>query len=166
MSEIFGTDDFVNSILKIHEKIPELHVVFLGDNEDMKKYIEKSFSGKKISYTITGTIYHSKVLDYLKSSDMVCSVGKLTQGIFPLEAWVFEKPVIGFGDVDEIKIDDGENGLLSKMGDIEHLSKNILKLYQDSSLRIKLGKNGRKKIEKEYQKENRIQDILKAYENI
>ena len=163
--ELFGIDDFVNAILAIHEKIPELYLVFLGE-DNIKNHIKKNLNEKKIMYRITGKICHPKVLDYLKSSDIVCSVGKITQGIFPLEAWACEKPVIGFSDVDEVKITDQENGLLSKMGDIEHLSNNILRLYRDSSLRKQLGKNGRKKIEKDYQKANRIDDILKAYQAI
>jgi len=162
MSELFGTDDFVKAILKIHEKISELYVVFLGDG-DMRNYIEMNLSEKEILYRITGTISHSSVLDYLKSSDIVCSLGKISHGIFPLEAWAYEKPVIGFGNVDELKIDNGVNGLLSETGNVENLSKNILKLYHEPSLKKEFGRNGRKKIDREYKKENRIRDILEAY---
>ncbi len=71
-------------------------------------------------------------------------------GIVYLEAWLYEKPVIGAdaGGVPEV-IDADQNGFLVKFGDVETLAARILQLLDDPELARKFGENGRAKVLRE-----------------
>ncbi len=160
--EEYGVFDFVNAVLKIHEKIPNLFVAFLGPGD--KNNLKIKMSKKNINYKIYGNVLHSELLNYLEVSDLVCNTSFAGQGIFTMESWAFSKPVIGY-NIGEVKIENEVTGLVCEPGNIEQLSKLILKLYQDEVLRKKLGENGKKKLDESYSKEKRIQDIFDVFYN-
>ena len=160
--EMYGVKDFVDAIVKMHQKIPNLFVICIGEG-NMKGYVRQNFEEINIGYRITGKISHSDVITNLKACDVVCNNGYVSQGIFALEAFVCGKPVIGYDSIEEIKVEDGVTGLLSKIGDVNNLSELIIRLYEDPNLRKKLGTNARKKVETDFSKEKRIKDILTAY---
>ena len=162
LKNLYGAEDFAKAILIIHDKIPELFVVCIGDG-DMKNYLRESFEKHNIKFRFTGKIPNSGVTEFLKACDIVCNLGYAGQGIFTLEAWSCAKPVIGYANVGEVKIEDKITGLLTEKGNVKKISELILQMYEDLNLRKKLGLNGRKKLEVNYSKEKRISKILSLY---
>lgn len=162
LKKIYGLDDFVNAILLIKEDIPDLFVICIGDGE-LKNHVVKIFEKEKLRYKITGKIPQLEVIKHLMTCDIICNPGHVGQGIFTLESFSCSKPVIGYEDVNEVKIENNVTGLLTKSGNIKEFADLLLQLYQDSSLRKELGVNARRMIENQYSKDNRIKDILAAY---
>ena len=62
-----------------------------------------------------------------------------------LEAQAFGLPIVSFqckcGPLDVIE--DGKTGFLIKDGDIQELANGIIRLIEDSTLRVKMGQAGR-----------------------
>ena len=85
-------------------------------------------------------------------------------GLIYTEAWQYEKCVIGSrtGGVPEV-VQDGVNGLLAEPDDAGTLKDALLKLINDNDLRIKLGKEGRKRLETELSSEVMTENTIKWY---
>lgn len=68
-------------------------------------------------------------------------------GLVLLEAWIHETPVIGAqaGGVASV-ISDGEDGLLTRFGDVPALAAAIRRLATDSALNKQLGEQGKRKV--------------------
>ncbi len=162
LSKTYGALDFAKAVVKVRSYINNLLVICIGKGDE-KKQVKELFDKNNINYKFTGGVQNSEVINFLSLSDVVCNLGYSSQGIFTLEAFSCGKPVIGWNDVDEIKIKDGVTGLLMKSGDIDELSKTIIKLYNDPDLRKKLGDKAREVVETEYSKNNRIAQIISAY---
>jgi len=162
IKEVYGIKDFVDAILLIKNEISNLVVICLGIG-DQEEYVKKKFNENGIKFIMPGKIPREVFINYIKACDLICIPGFITQGIFALEAFACSKPTIGYTDIHEIKIEDQITGQLIKKGDFQSMSKAVIRLYKDPSLRMLLGKNARKKVETYYTKKNRINDILRAY---
>jgi glycosyltransferase involved in cell wall biosynthesis len=84
-----------------------------------------------------------------------------------LEAMAAGIPVIapGMAGFPEI-IEDGFNGFLFNPGDAEDLAKKIKLLWNDPDLRVRLGENGRKKLETQYSPEVYYRKLMAVYEQV
>jgi glycosyltransferase involved in cell wall biosynthesis len=60
-------------------------------------------------------------------------------------------------------VEDGENGFLVKLGDVQGLIDSILKLAKDRDLRIRMGEKGREMIE-DYSLENVLEEMVEIYD--
>lgn len=88
-------------------------------------------------------------------------------GIVYLEAWLYDKPVIGAnaGGVPEV-IDDGENGFLVKFGDVGAIAARITQLLDDRSLATRLGARGHKKVLDSMTWEQQYLQVRALYESL
>lgn len=68
------------------------------------------------------------------------------------------------GNIDAIK--DGETGILFRPGDINQLTDGLSMLVRDKSLRTKLGSQGRRYIEQNFDREKVCDNLLTFYRNI
>lgn len=86
---------------------------------------------------------------------------------FLLEAASMGKPVIttdvpGCRDI----VENGENGILVPIKDVESLFKAVIKLINNYELRKKMGEISRKKAEKEFDEKIVIEQTLKVYDRL
>lgn len=90
-----------------------------------------------------------------------------TAGIVYLEAWLYDKPVIGAnaGGVPEI-ISDGATGYLVPFGDVEQLADRIARLLSDPALRARLGAAGHAAVLREHTWDAKIARISAIYERL
>lgn len=98
-----------------------------------------------------GFISDQEKRDLLAACDLFAMPSRTDSfGIVYLEAWLYEKPVIGAdaGGVPEV-IDAAQNGFLVKFGDVETLAAHIVQLLDDSALAKKMGEHGRAKVLRE-----------------
>lgn len=98
-----------------------------------------------------GFISQQEKTDLLAACDVFAMPSRTDSfGIVYLEAWLYDKPVIGAdaGGVPEV-IDANQNGFLVKFGDVEALAARITELLDDRSLARRLGENGRAKVQRE-----------------
>ena len=84
-----------------------------------------------------------------------------------LESFQFSRPVIATaaGGTPEL-IEDGENGLLPPPKNPEEFANAILRLSRDPKLREKLGRNGKKFLDKLPTWDDLARDIHEIYEDI
>ena len=149
--------------LKLAKKIPEVDFWMMGgptSDIDFYNYIKKE-AEKINNLTFLGPIPYKKINNYYDKSSIFINTSN-SEG-FPntfLEAWGHNIPVISIGfDPDEI-ICKNNLGFHSK--DFNQLVKDTKKLIENQKLRIEMGKNGRKYVEKEHD----IDKLIKKYINI
>ncbi len=114
-----------------------------------------------------GRLSHEDMLSLYRAVDVVVlpSVGPEALSRVPLEAAVAERPTIGAraGGIPE-EIVDGETGLLVERGDADALARGILQLLEDDDLRMKLGRNARHFVAKQFDPDAIVRLLLDVYE--
>ncbi len=114
-----------------------------------------------------GRLGHDELLSLYSVVDLVVlpSVGPEALSRVPLEAAVAERPTIGarVGGIPE-EIVDGKTGLLVERGDADALARSILQLLEDDDLRMKLGRNARQFVAKQFDPDVIVRSLLDVYE--
>lgn len=88
-------------------------------------------------------------------------------GIVYLEAWLYDKPVIGAdaGGVPEV-INDGVDGFLVKFGDVDAIAARILELLRDRALARQMGEAGHRKVLRTLTWEQQYVQVRELYEKL
>jgi glycosyltransferase involved in cell wall biosynthesis len=81
-----------------------------------------------------------------------------------LEAAAMAKPIITSETVGcrEV-VEDGVNGFLVPVKNVQALTKAMIHLLQDSALRERMGKAGRVKVEQEFEERSVIKKVMESY---
>ncbi len=115
-----------------------------------------------------GRIPSTKMADYFALCDVTLATSMYSnKNRSCQEAMACAKPVIAFnsGGTKSI-IRDGKTGLLADPGNIQALSRQIIKLYADENLRLELGSNARLSILENNSWEKRIKMELAVYKSL
>jgi glycosyltransferase involved in cell wall biosynthesis len=86
-------------------------------------------------------------------------------GLVFLEAMAMKKPVVALdsGGAPEV-VEHGKSGLLSRPGDLETLSKNLLTLLRSPALGSRMGEYGRQRVEARFTGNRMAEDTATVYE--
>ncbi len=81
-----------------------------------------------------------------------------------LEALALARPVVStsVGGIPEV-VEDGREGFLSPVGNVEGLASSVLNLLEDKKLREHMGNQGAEKVEKEFHLKHRISEVERLY---
>lgn len=147
----------------------QLSMVIYGEGsqkEELLQLIRKCGLENKI--VLKGRIPNDKVPETLDKFDIFCALSQLDSesfGVAVVEAMSMEKPVI-VSDVDGFKevVADQETGYIVKRDNIDDIVVKLEELVLDSSLRRKMGVNGRKRVEELYDWEENVELLLSLYE--
>jgi glycosyltransferase involved in cell wall biosynthesis len=84
-----------------------------------------------------------------------------------LEAYAYGKPVIGsrVGGIPEM-IEPGRTGLLFTPGEADELAECLRMLWQDRSLRSKMGRAARERVQKEFSSEAHYEQLMDLYSTL
>lgn len=129
----------------------QLHLV--GDGPD-RRWLENyaRHLGLASSIVFEGWIDEAKLMALYSSADIFV-LSSLAEGIpmVLIEAMALEKPCVAprIAGIPEL-IDHGADGLLFAVADVEDLSQQIRTLLQSTELRLRMGKQGRQKVLREY----------------
>lgn len=169
-----GVVELANAIPMILKKHPFTKFTFVGNPVDSPKkgvnmlaYLENKIASFSESVTFTGKVPHSEISNYLKKGDVFIFPSHYESfGIVCTEAMLAGKAVIGslHGGMEEI-LDYGNCGLLTD-GSPKDISKNIIRLIEDSNLRLDLGKKARKRILDFYATEIVAEKQLEFYKKV
>jgi glycosyltransferase involved in cell wall biosynthesis len=104
----------------------------------------------------------SNPLELVAASDVVVSPSLQSHFARPVvEAWGAGKPVVAFRSRHmENLIAHGVDGLLVESGDVDGLAEAIGRLLDDVALRIKIGQEGHKKTERDFNAERNLAGII------
>lgn len=146
-----GPDVLVKSMPKIIERVPEVHLVFVGKGR-MRRELEKLSikEGIQNHVTFAGFIKEGLKPLYYKASDIfvIPSTGEHESfGIVNLEAMASGLPIVAsrIGGIPDI-VNDGENGLLVPPGNPDALAEAIVYLLKNENVRENMANDGRKKV--------------------
>ena len=116
---------------------------------------------------LLGPVSEAEKRDLLAAADLFCMPSRTESfGIVYLEAWLYQKPVIGANTwgVKADVIDPEENGLLVDFGDVPALADALQRLIDDLPLRQRLGEAGHKKLRSHYNWEKSYAVVLELFE--
>jgi glycosyltransferase involved in cell wall biosynthesis len=171
-----GVHILLEAFMKVEQTIQNAKLILVGpdtntgrDGGSFKEHLVRTmpFSSKKC-VEFVGPLNRSDLLHYyLRSS--VCVVPSLWEpfGIVCLEAMACGKPVIAanIGGIPEI-IDDGIDGLLFHVGDVEDLKMNIIKLYSSSDLIKEIGMKARNKVQLSFSQDIIADQVINYYRKL
>jgi glycosyltransferase involved in cell wall biosynthesis len=128
--------------LKIEDKV--IFHGFVNQNSDFEKYI--------------------KLLSNFDIFTILSVIDSETFGVAAVEASACSLPVIAtnVGGLPEV-IDDNKTGIIVPPRDVNAIAVALEKLISNKSLRIELGKGGRKKVEDVYDWKNNVQTMVDLY---
>lgn len=153
LSKMKGTPILIEAIDKLRLALPKVKLHLVGDGFPRSmQHLQFLLKSKGIvEYVIFhGLAQGSNVPRYYKSADICVFPSRYEGfGIGVLEAMASGIPVVAsdIGSYREI-LSDGKDGVLFKSGDAGALSRAILTLYEDSSLRKKLSQTALKTVRK------------------
>jgi glycosyltransferase involved in cell wall biosynthesis len=138
------------------------------EGEDKNTFEEFRITNPQLPITITGAVPHQDMPAYYALMDVFVHPS-LRDGMpnALLEAMACGKAVIATpvgGTVDVLE--DGINGLTVPVNDAEGLSNAIIKVLEDESLRERLGRSAREKIQMEFTVEKELEENLAVYRKI
>jgi len=165
-----GLGTLFNAYALINKKQP-VALLIVGEvrqGEDKQIFDEFMASHPNSQIIVTGYISPKDLPTYYSLIDVFVHPS-LRDGMpnAVLEAMACEKAVVAtaVGGVSDV-IKDSENGLTVPANDAESLSKAIIKLLEDESLRCRLGKSARETIQTKFTLQKELDANLKIYKQL
>lgn len=141
-----------------------LRVVGGGDDEDSLKQ-QICQLGLEEHIIMEGPVNQDRIRDLYSKAD-IFSIPSFAEGIpvVLMESMAMEIPCVTtrITGIPEL-IRDGEDGLLVAPSSVEELAGAITRLMDDSNLREKLGKNGRKRVTELYDLEKNVDRLAEVF---
>jgi glycosyltransferase involved in cell wall biosynthesis len=170
IAEIKGTLVFLEAARTIAARTSDVTFVIVGTDQrgavNQRGYFEKCMEQatelrKTNAIVLTGEVDDPIAL--LAASDIVVSPSTASHFSRPvIEAWAVSKPVVA-SDTEHMRevVVHGTNGLLFPTGNHAALATCIETLLSDSTLRLRLGQEGRKKVAAEFDADTNLAEIVR-----
>lgn len=165
----YGIEYLIRAAPHVLRDVPRAMFIIGGDGA-LRSYhehlAEELGVGRHILFI--GRIPPKEVPYYLAACDIVVVPSVIEAfGLVTVEAMACGKPVVGsnVGGIPEV-IKDGVTGYLVEPRDPEDIAEKIVYLLENKDLAKKMGENGRKRTEKNFNMERRIDKILAIYSEL
>jgi len=158
----------IKAFRKVKEEIKNAYLVLVGSGDlipEYKRLCEIYNIDKNVIFT--GFIDDYILIEYYRSSDVVVLPSTTAQegfGMVLIEANACGKPVIGskIGGIKYV-IEDGKTGLLVPPKDKNALADAIIYMLENENLARRMGRNGRKIVEKKYTWNIAVKHTIEVY---
>lgn len=171
-----GIETLFRAIPAVLSKFPDAQFNVVGkdtnlspDGGSYKKYLlgnlEKEYH-KNVKFV--GYVDNMELRNYYKNCDLFVAPSLYESfGLIFLEAMALRRPVVGcnIGGIPEI-VENDNDGILIQPDNENELSGAIIKLLEDDELRIRMGENGRKKVENKFSTIKMAEKTYSIYKNI
>jgi len=161
-SYVKGVTHLIEAMKLVWEKEPDSYLVLIGPSTgEFEMFFEKLPNKTKQKILDLGVVNDNDKKNALAACDILALPSKSESfGLVYLEAWHFQKPVIGCNIPSTIElIDNGKNGVIVEFGNIKQLHTAIINLLKNPTKCDEMGSEGRKKVAS-YESE----EILKMFE--
>jgi glycosyltransferase involved in cell wall biosynthesis len=154
-----GLDLLLHAIPEVKKSVKDVQLTVVGHGDAVQTY--KSLAIKlKLGENVvfSGALFGENLKEVLRQSDvLVLPTSKESFGMVLIEAMAQGTPVIAtkVGGIPDI-ISDGHDGFLIPPGDINEISKAIIKILKDARLAKIMGENGQKKVKENYLWEKQV----------
>ncbi len=159
-----GIKEFYEVAKRLKNK--DMEFVLVGDTDDGNPTCASN------KYLLSGSVKWLGHRDDIPDLIAICDIFVLPSfreglPVTLMEAASMSKPIVTTDTVGcrEV-VEDGYNGFLVPVRDAETLSKKIELLINDKDLRISMGKNGRIKVEKEFDIKKVVKQYMELYEEV
>ncbi len=164
-----GTLSVIEAMARVWQQHPEVTLVLAGDEmSDFQEYWGTVPSESKKSILNLGRISDAEKVDLIRQGLIYLNPSRTDSfGITFLEAWLWEKPVIGAraGGVVDV-ISHGEDGFLVEFGCASEIASKILELIRNPSMQASMGAKGKTKTLSKYTWESIFESIAKRYQSV
>lgn len=147
----------------LNQKSGKVHTYVIGAPAD-KKIVERL---KKLDNThYLGVV--EDVKPYYHGADVLVFTSRMDIfGLVLVEAQASGLSVVAFDacSFPEI-IEDGANGFLVEMGDLDGMADKVLKILEDNDLREEMGRNGIKKAKENFLWDDKAKEYLKLFDSL
>ena len=162
-----GTLDRLAAMQQLWAKGRKAHLVLAGAvMDDFRAAFARLPASVQERCHVLGFIDQQEKRDLLAAGDVFVLPSRTDSfGIVYLEAWLYQKPVIGAaaGGVQEV-IQEGKTGFLVPYGDREKLADRIANLLDDQALARQMGQQGREKVLAQHTWERVYAQVKPIYE--
>ena len=171
LAETYGISFLIRAFSLLKQRLPgvSLKLLIVGDGpqrsmlEDLARQC-----GVWPDTRFTGPVTHAEVPRYLNAIDIVV-VPSLAEsfGVAAIEASACGKPVVvsDVGGLPEV-VEDGVTGLVVKSQDVAAIARAIEQLVTQPELSRKLGEAGRERVERLYEWNTNVRQMLSIYEEV
>ncbi|MCP4536825.1 MAG: glycosyltransferase family 4 protein [Chloroflexi bacterium] len=149
---------------------PNLHVLIAGDGDRADQYqnlAKKLGIDSRVHFL--GKVAHRDLPGVYAAADVTILPSQLQEsfGLVLIEAMACGKPVIA-SDLPGVRlvVNDGEDGLLVKAGDVNDLVEKIQTLLSSPQRRREMGERGRAKVEEKYAWPKILPRLVQVYEEV
>lgn len=173
LSSKYGINFLIQAFKIVKERNPEipLKLMIVGDGPEKKDLIE--FCNKlsiENDVIFTGYVTHDKIPYYLNVLDIYIALSTLDSesfGVAIIEASACEKPVVvsNVGGLPE-DVANGETGFIVERKDPIAAANAIEKLVLNEKLRFSMGEAGRNMVEKYFNWEQNVNQMVNIYNKI
>jgi len=163
-----GIKFFLEAAAKVIEKEPSTKFIIVGDGPLKNKLKFYANNTLHLSKSVIFTGFKEDIRDTLKNIDIfVLPSLKEGLGVAILEAMAFCLPVIATktGGIPESVV-DGVTGLIVSVGDSKMLAEKIIYLLDNPKIAKKMGENGRKRVEEEFDNKRTVPRHEEVYAGI
>ncbi|RLA99255.1 MAG: hypothetical protein DRG83_13290, partial [Deltaproteobacteria bacterium] len=167
-----GILHLIDSMELVWRSVPSARLVIAGKTSDFTKRIHDRISRIPSQFRpniiLINNFPEETKYKIFAACDIFAMPSKVDSfgGVY-LEAWAHCKPVIGCWNTPCASvITDGKDGLLVEYGNAKKIAEAILGLIKNPELRLKLGKQGRNKIERQYNWDNIVRITRANYSKV
>lgn len=170
-----GVLDIIKAAKIVVDKFPNMQFKFAGSwwaqEPEIKKcilrFIRQDHLENKIEFV--GRVLGDEKEKFLVDTDIfVFPSWREGHPIVIIEAMAAGCPVISTKNVGAIPetVIDGKTGILVEKKNPKAIAQAIIKLIEDSELRVKMGRAGRKRYEQYYTQEKNVESMIRVFEKI
>jgi glycosyltransferase involved in cell wall biosynthesis len=172
VSQKKGIEDAIDALALVKKEKPDVTLMVVGHcPPNYKVFLNKKIDNLGLTENISFHDYfpvHSDMHQYIKKAKFALLPVKLD--VIPgtvIEAMLLELPVVTYKTTGTPYLNkDGETVLISKIGDIEHLAANMLKLLDSPELAEQLKKKAKAFVEKEFDNTASAKRLVKDYKAV
>jgi L-malate glycosyltransferase len=171
LEPVYGIDYLIRAFHQISQRHPVLALkLLIVGGGSLEQSLKTLVHDLKLSEHVvfTGRVSHDDVPRYHNMLSISVSVSNSESfGVSIIEASACEKPVIvsNVGGLPEV-VEDGVTGIVVPPRDISATAVAIERLIQDTDLRLKMGKAGRERVQRLYDWNENVTQMIDIYNGL
>lgn len=170
LKRVYAIDNLIRAVADLIERTSRtVELIICGDGAErssLEQLVKELNIGTHVIWK--GAVPNNKIPEILQQIHIfVQSSVRESFGVAAVEAMAMELPVVatdveGFREV----VDNGKTGFLVPINCPQEMSDALLTLVEDPKLREEMGKCGRQKVERLYNFDYNVKQMLAAYEKV
>lgn len=161
-------DLLLKSLSVLKDKGINNFTCMLAGQGELESEIRKKVNEMNLDENIIFLGYRKDIYKFIKLSDIV-ALTSIKEGIprIIMESMYFRKPIIATDVLGTRElVVNNETGFMTSLGDYESMAENIENLIKHEELRIKLGNNGKRRVDEKFTEQLVIKRLDNLYSKI